>query len=110
MQIKFRDPLQYNKGFIHVIRQLLIKWPLRRGILAHRTCFSGRCRCREMDRCREIEMPERKKAADLERWRFDCIYPIVVVYLCNDCEEMLTLIRLRKMQRKCGVNDNKIQR
>ena len=25
MQIKFRDPLQYNKGFVHAIRQSLIK-------------------------------------------------------------------------------------
>ena len=61
-------------------------------------------------------MPGRKKAADLERWLVALSGGSAVfirsyfVYLCNDCEEMLTLMRLLRMQRKCGVNENKIQK
>ena len=52
-----------------------------------------------------LKCRDENKAADLERWLVALSGGSAVfirsyfVYLCNDCEEMLTLMRLRRMQR-----------
>ena len=50
-----------------------------------------------------LKCRDENKAADLERWLVavsgGSTVLIVVVYMCTVCEEMLTLMRLRRMQR-----------